>query len=172
MIEEYQQSMELLTPLKPQIENLKELIKKAKRLVFVGNGGSFQGHMAHDYLKVGKIPTLAPESPSLLTCLFNDYGTSKAYLEWYDVAGLHGDLLIIVSSSGNSDNVYNLAVDNLNLAGINIVTITGFDINNKLNTLHGMNISHIHIPTDSYGIHELLSNIILHSVLDDIIRKK
>lgn len=169
MIDEYLRGALLLgTPeIRQKHDELKEKILKHPRIIFIGNGGSFQGHMAHDFLKVGKIPTLTPDSPSLLTCLANDYPKEQLFSSWLDVVWTFQDLLIAVSSSGESQNIIN-AIDLVQQKyNGDVVTITGFDKNNTVNKMGNINI---HFETRSYGVHELMTNCFLHSILDDLVK--
>jgi D-sedoheptulose 7-phosphate isomerase len=170
MLDEYLRGALLLSDeqIRYQHDEAKILIQNANRLIFLGNGGSFQGHMCHDYLKVGGKKCIAPESPSLLTCLANDFGLDDMFLEWLRIQREPGDVLIAVSSSGNSNNIIN-AVKWFKYWDDNIITITGFDIDNRLSKLGKINV---HLPTKSYGVHECYATIFLHSILDDIVNEK
>ena len=152
--------------IREQHEQLKGMIKLAKRLVFIGNGGSFQGHMAHDFLKVGNKPTITPDSPSLLTCLFNDYEKEWVYTEWLKRIWQSGDLLIAVSSSGKSENIVRAVRWNRDMVFGFPITITGFEKDNPVSKEGFLNVW---FNTKSYGIHECYTQIFLHSILDDLV---
>ena len=77
-----------------------------------------------------------------------------------------GDLLIIISSSGNSKNVINLA----NWAKKNKVfsiSFTGFD-GGKLKKISNLNI---HINIKNYGLVEDSHHILMHAIMHYIIKK-
>jgi len=164
----YIDNIDLLRSIEKHFDTVKKKILSAKRVVFLGCGGSMSvcGHMAHDFLKMAGIKTLAPESASLLTCLFNDL-KGKAYTQWVKTQCEKGDLLIVVSSSGNSECTYSATKYFRENEIGPIVTITGFNPNNKLRSLEGC--EHIFINTCSYGIHETFSEMFLHSILDSIL---
>ena len=170
MIDEYLRGALILgsEQIRKQHDRVRGAIKSHKRIIFLGNGGSFQGHMAHDFLKVGGIPTLTPDSPSLLTCLANDYTVENMFVGWLKVVFQPGDLIIAVSSSGKSANIIN-AVKWIKERPSYVITITGFDENNPLKQLGNENI---YLPTQSYGVHEVYAQIFLHSILDDIVKEK
>ena len=105
-----------------QIEDLCINLKEAwvcRRQVFIcGNGGSAANalHMANDFhYGIGacgegrKIPGLRvealPANTGILTCLANDTGYENIYAHQLEVKANHGDLLIVLSGSGNSANV-------------------------------------------------------------------
>ena len=171
MIDDYIEGARLLNnaTIRLQHKQVYDLMRHAYRLVFVGNGGSMSccGHMAHDFLKVGKRKTLAPESASLITCLANDCKTNM-FVEWYKVQQYTGDLVFIVSSSGKSENLINLARYINNCTMHPIVTITGFAADNPLGQMGNINV---HIPTQSFGVHELMSECFLHSLLDNLVKE-
>ena len=154
--------------IRKQCVEVKQLIQNAKRLLFLGAGGSFAAclHLAHDYSKVGKIPTECPSSPTLLTCLFNDYHKSEAYVEYLKVQLLPNDLVIVISSSGESDLTIN-AAQYAKSQGNKVVTISAFKEDNRLSKVGDINI---HFKTDSFGVHEIFSEVIFHAILDDLVK--
>lgn len=169
MIDDYINGIQLLKNVEEEYDRALTAIRaKPRRLVFIGNGGSFQGHMAHDFLKVGDIPTIAPESPSLLTCLHNDYPKDDLFVEWIKRIWQPDDLLIAVSSSGKSQNIIR-AIEWVQIyTGAVIITITGFEKENPISKLGTINVW---FDTKSYGVHECLAQIFLHSILDDIVKE-
>lgn len=170
MLDDYLKGALFLSGVKKEHDAVKTLIKKAHRIIFLGNGGSMStcSHMAHDFLKVGKIKTLCPESSNLITCLANDYGVEDMWLEWLDIQREPDDLLIVVSSSGNSKNLVN-AVKKMKWYSNPVVTITSQDSKNALNQLGDVNV---HIPTYNFGVHEQYAGVFLHSILDDIVDER
>ncbi len=79
-----------------------ELLRKANRLFFVGNGGSMAvcSHMMEDFGKICRKRTYSFSDPALITCYANDYGYENALKEWLKLYFEQGDLLIAISSSG------------------------------------------------------------------------
>ena len=107
-----------------EIKNLTEQLHEAwinRRQVFIcGNGGSAANalHMANDFhYGIGacgpgpKLPGLRvealPANIGILTCLANDTGYENIYSHQLRVKANPGDLLIVLSGSGNSSNVVN-----------------------------------------------------------------
>lgn len=170
MLDDYMKGALLLSGLQKEHDEIKRLIMKSHRVIFLGNGGSMSScsHMAHDYLKVGKIKTLCPESSNLITCLANDYGVEEMWLEWLDIQREPDDLLVVISSSGNSKNLIN-AVKRMKWYNNPVVTITSQDPDNKLNQLGDVNVF---LDTQSFGVHEQYAGIFLHSILDDIVKER
>src|SRR4051812_39356836 len=88
-----------------------EIIRQAKSIFFIGNGGSnaICSHMLEDYAKIAGFRTYAFSDPALITCFANDYGYEQAMAEWLKIYFEKGDLLVAISSSGNSKNILNAA---------------------------------------------------------------
>ena len=88
-----------------------------KRTVYIcGNGGSAgnANHIANDFIygvggtkKIGINMISLSANSSVITCLANDCGYERIYSEQIKVAGKSGDLLILLSGSGNSKNIIN-----------------------------------------------------------------
>ena len=142
------------------------IIKKSQRIFFIGNGGSnaICSHMAEDFQKVLKFPTFCFSDGALITCYANDYGYENAMFEWIKGHAQKGDLLIAISSSGESTNILNTAKFFKTYIG-DIITLSGFEKTNTLSTMGSINFS---TETKSYGITECLHELILHSLLDQI----
>ncbi len=134
------------------------------RLFFIGNGGSqcICQHMAEDFSKVANISSLSLDSAGFITCLSNDYGYENIYTEWLKRFFYDDDLLICISSSGESANIINAA----RFVGSNkCITLTAHQ---PQNILRGLGRINFYIPTFSYGIAECYHQIILHMILDKI----
>ena len=134
------------------------------KVIVVGNGGSaaIASHLAVDLTKVAGIRTVNFNEPSLLTCFANDYG----YEHWVERAlGFHadqGDLLILVSSSGESANILNGAKRAVAM-GLSILTLSGFANDNRLRSLGGINLW---VNSRTYNIVENVHQIWLLSIVD------
>ena len=107
------------------LQNVETLAKEIRqawvdgRNVFIcGNGGSAANaiHIANDFHygigACGPGPSLPglrvealPSNPGIITCLANDTGYDNIYAHQLHVKGQPGDLLIVLSGSGNSPNV-------------------------------------------------------------------
>jgi D-sedoheptulose 7-phosphate isomerase len=85
-----------------------------KRIYLCGNGGSAGNaiHLANDFTYgagvkrgVGLRIEALPANASVLTCLANDIGYDKVFSEQLRVKAEAGDVLVVLSGSGNSPNV-------------------------------------------------------------------
>ena len=81
------------------------LIKRARRVYLIGNGGSHANaqHICNDLIACGiKAHTL---DAATLTALANDFAYADIFARWLEVVGEKGDLLIALSGSGTSPNI-------------------------------------------------------------------
>lgn len=152
--------------LKRQMEDSVRLIRTVKRIFFIGNGGSNSicSHMMEDYGKIGRFRTHAFSDPALITCYANDYGYENAMMEWLKLHMDAGDLLIAVSSSGESKNIVN-AISFAKENGGRIITLTGFAEGNTASKMGDINMV---LPVKNYGIVECFHQVILHVILDSL----
>ena len=112
------------------------------KLILVGNGGSASicSHMATDFAKVHNIRSLSFSSDSFLTCFANDYGYENWVARAIDFYADEGDVLILISSSGSSENMLNAADAARNNKMSSIITLSGFDSNNPLRSKGDINL--------------------------------
>jgi D-sedoheptulose 7-phosphate isomerase len=150
-----------------QLKNSIPIFKKSQRIFFIGNGGSNSicSHMMEDFMKIAKKQTFSFSDPALITCFSNDFGYEFSMSEWLKIMWSDGDLLVAISSSGNSDNINN-AVDLVKGRGGIVVTLTGFDYGNRLSK---KGIENFHLSVANYGIVECFHQTILHIILDSIV---
>ena len=150
-----------------QTEKLKELVLNTEgKIILLGNGGSnaISSHIAEDYTKVLKKLSISFSDAARLTCYSNDYGYKNAFKEFLSECVNKNDLIILISSSGNSKNIINCAeycVKNK----IKMIILTGFKKKNKLRKYRNNAELEFWINSTNYGIVECLHEIILHSIL-------
>jgi len=107
-------------------------LEKGRKIIICGNGGSAADsqHMAAEF--VGRfvkerqsLPALAlTVDTSLLTAVGNDYGFDCVFSRQVEGLGQEGDVLIAISTSGNSANVVK-AVKTAKEKGIYVIALTG-----------------------------------------------
>lgn len=153
-----------------QIQQSVELVQKNKRVIFIGNGGSnsIASHMMEDFAKVARIPTLSFSDGALITCFANDYGFENAIAEWLKIQYMPGDLLVAISSSGESKNIVN-AANHFKSVGGSVLTLSGFKEGNALSKIGDINF---YLNASNYGIVECFHQVIIHAVLDEIVANK
>jgi len=152
--------------LRQQINDSVKIVRHSKRIFFIGNGGSNSicSHMMEDFAKMGRYPTFCFSDPALITCFANDYGYERAMEEWLKIHFSEGDVLVAISSSGESKNILN-AVAYANSINNNVITLSGFKTGNALSHAGRLNF---HLPVSNYGMVECFHQVILHLVLDII----
>jgi len=134
------------------------------KLMFIGNGGSstIASHMAEDYTKAGGIRTLAFNDPAFLTCLGNDLGFDQIFAKQIEMFAQPGDMLVAISSSGNSQNILN-GVLAAKKRGCWVMTLSGFTPDNLLRNLGDINV---YVPSSEYGFVEITHLAVCHAMLD------
>lgn len=88
------------------VEKIIECFENDGKLIIFGNGGSAAeaSHMAAEYVGKG-LPAIALNDPAILTALANDYGYSQVFWRQVEAIGDNNDLIIGLSTSGESKNV-------------------------------------------------------------------
>jgi len=150
------------------IEKSVSIIDKCKKnnatVYIVGNGGSssIASHVSVDFTKVANIPSVTFNNSNLITCFANDYGHDNWITEAIKAYLKKNDILILISSSGNSENIVN-AANHCNNYNIPLITLSGFSEDNLLSKLGNVNI---HIKSKNYNFIEMSHHIILLSIVD------
>jgi len=142
---------------------------KGGKIILAGNGGSaaMASHVAVDFTKNASIRAINFNEADLITCFANDYG----YENWVEQAlkfyADENDLVILISSSGNSINIVN-AANYCKKVNMDFITLTGFSNNNKLRNLGKINFW---VDSLEYNIVEMTHHIILLLLVDGFINK-
>lgn len=138
--------------------------ERNSHVMFVGNGGSagIASHMATDWLKNGGFAATCFNDSSSLTCIGNDLGYDQVFALPIERLGRPGDLLIAISSSGNSPNIRN-AVAAARRVQMQVITLSGFKPGNALRKLGDLNFW---VPDGHYGFVEIAHLALCHAILD------
>ncbi len=114
-------------------EIILKIKKNKKKIIIVGNGGSaaIASHFSVDMTKNGKVRCINFNESDLLTCFANDYGYENWVKEALKSYSDNGDLVILISSSGNSKNMVN-AGKFIKKKKNTLITFTGFNGKNLL----------------------------------------
>jgi D-sedoheptulose 7-phosphate isomerase len=135
------------------------------KIYFFGNGASaaFANHMALDFSKNGKILSRSLSDSAMLTALSNDYTYENAMLEYLKIEGVKSDdLVITISSSGNSPNVISV-LKYCKENNIKSLALSGLKKDNQSIKLADYSI---YVPMKTYGMVECIHQIFLHLILD------
>lgn len=149
---------------------LKEAKKNKKKVILVGNGGSaaMASHVSVDLTKMCKIRAINFNEADLLTCFSNDYGYENWVQKALSFYADKGDVLICISSSGNSKNIINGAKFAKKI-GCKVITLTGFDEKNKVRKIGNVNLW---LNSKNYNLVEMTHHIWLLSIVDYIAKVK
>ncbi len=108
-------------------------IENGGKIFSCGNGGSYCDAMHFAEELTGKfreerkpLPAIAISDPGYITCTANDYGYDLVFSRYLEAMGNHGDVLLAISTSGNSQNVINAAIT-AQKQGIQVIALTGND---------------------------------------------
>lgn len=145
-----------------------EVTKKTKdadrTIYFIGNGASamMAGHMSADATKNGGLKCLFLSETALFTAVSNDISYNDVFSFPLQRFAMEGDMLIAISSSGNSENIIR-AIETAQEKRMHIVTLTGLDKENRARKSGEINL---YVPGKTYGIVEVCHQALLHCWLD------
>jgi len=136
----------------------------ARHIYLVGNGASamLASHFAADACKNGGLSASTFNEPALLTATANDVAFDEVFALPLSRVARKGDLLIAISSSGNSPNILR-AIDAARAAGMAIVTLTAKSADNRARQGGDLNF---YVPAPRYGWAECAHELLLHYWLD------
>ena len=154
------------------IEIIKKLKNTNKKIIIYGNGGSAStaSHFSTDLTKNAGIKCINFNESNLITCFANDYGFENFVSQALKEYSTKGDIVILISVSGESKNLLN-AADYCKRNKLKLITLTGKNKKNSLNKKN-LNGKNIFINSKSYNIVEICHHIILLTIIDCIIGKK
>ena len=150
-----------------------DVIKKGNTIYVCGNGGSaaIANHYVCDFLKYFRqrsnfIPKIISLSNSIetITAIANDI--DYKYIFKYQLESLYkkGDILLIISSSGNSENIKEV-LKFTNKKKIRTIGFSGF----KGGYLNKNSSISLHVKAMNYGISEDSHHILMHILLQYLI---
>ena len=133
-------------------------------IFLVGNGASasMASHFSADITKNLHIRTQIFTDLSLITACANDICYEEVYAEPLHWSMKRGDMLVAISSSGNSPNIVR-AIDTAKAIGGRIITLSAMDVDNKIRSMGDLNF---YIPANTYGLAETCHAAILHYWVD------
>ena len=114
--------------------------KNKKKILIAGNGGSaaIASHFSVDLTKNGKIRCVNFNESDLLTCFSNDYGYENWIKKCIEFYSDKGDLVILISSSGESKNMIKAAKE-VKKKKLKLINLIGFKKLNKLQKFGDLN---------------------------------
>lgn len=127
---------ESLRQIRAEIDRAEELIlqtlRAGKKLLICGNGGSaaeaqhFSTELIGRYFKNRKsLPAIALNADgSAVTCIGNDFGFDQAFSRQIEGFAQPGDLVVVITSSGNSPNIL-AALETARARGLSSIALLG-----------------------------------------------
>jgi len=143
-------------------------LKDGAKIISCGNGGSscdamhFAEELTGRYRENRKaIPAISISDPSHITCVGNDYGYKYIFSRYIEALGNKGDVLLAISTSGNSENVLE-ATKEAKAKGMFVVALTGKD-GGKLKSLADVcvNVPHFGYADRIQEIHIKIIHILI-----------
>jgi len=148
------------------VDELVAAYANGKNVFVCGNGGSaaISEHFTCDHSKgvcfdTGMLPQVQSLSSnmSLLTAIANDIGYEKVFSYQLNMKASEGDVLVVVSSSGNSLNIID-ALRCAKLKKLSTIALVGFDGGQALNLADIV----LHVNNNNYGVVEDAHQAIMH----------
>jgi len=138
--------------------------ERGSTIYFIGNGGSagIASHMAADACKNGQLRALAFNDVALMTATANDLAFDQVFALPLARLAKSGDLLVSISSSGNSPNIVR-GLEQARSTPLHIVTLSGWNADNRSRALGDLNF---YVGAARYGWIESAHLLILHFWLD------
>jgi len=174
-----QEALVLLSPLvQVATELMFSSISKGGKILACGNGGSaadaqhfaaeLVGRFERERKELGAI-ALTTDS-SILTAIGNDYGYDEVFSKQVRALGKPEDILLAISTSGNSKNVI-LAIEAAQKIGMGVIAFTGRG-GGKINQLlsqHNSQLNvHLCVPSERTARIQETHLLLLHCLCDGI----
>lgn len=112
-------------------EMLTDVYRRGGKAMIAGNGGSMADALHFAEELTGRfrqerrpLPAMALGESTHLTCVSNDYGFDHVFSRMVEAFGAAGDVLILLSTSGNSNNLV-LAAEAAKAKGVKVVGLLG-----------------------------------------------
>lgn len=153
------------------VQKIVASFQKGGKIIACGNGGShcdamhFAEELTGRYRNDRKaLPALAISDSSHITCVGNDYGYDFVFSRFVEAHGKAGDVLLGISTSGNSPNIIN-ALEKARELGMFTIALTGKD-GGKIKDLCDLEIR---APKSDYADRAQEIHIkVIHSLIDGI----
>jgi D-sedoheptulose 7-phosphate isomerase len=163
------QTEENFTKIEEAVLIMVNALQNGNKIISCGNGGSMCDAMHFAEELSGRfrdnrkgLAAVSISDPSHITCVGNDYGFDYIFSRYLEALGQSGDVLLGISTSGNSKNVI-LAVDKAKELGLKTIVLTGKD-GGKLADLADLEIRapHSQYADRAQEIHiKIIHNLIL-----------
>ena len=145
-------------------EDIRQIRESRKTVYLIGNGASasMASHFAADLAKNVHIHTEVFSDLSLITAIANDLSYEEVFAEPLRRRMVEGDMLVAISSSGQSTNIIR-AVYQAKVCGGLVITLSAMEPDNRLRSQGMLNF---YVPVLTYGMAETCHAAILHYWID------
>jgi len=151
-----------------------DALKTGQKVMSCGNGGSaadaqhFSSELLNRFeMERPALPAIAlTTDTSTLTSIANDYAYTRIFAKQIEALGQAGDVLLAISTSGNSANVSE-AITAAKEKGISIVAMTGRDGGSIAKQLSGNDVE-IRVPSDVTARIQEVHLLTIHCMCDQI----
>lgn len=150
--------------------------QKGARIYSIGNGGSaaIADHLCCDFTKGTFAPghsTLIAHSmasnSAICSAIANDYSFGDVFAKQVEFVGAEGDILIAISSSGNSANIIR-AAEAAHQRGMTVIGFSGFS-GGRLAEIADISM---HVDVMNYGIVEDCHQAIMHIIAQIVAQRR
>lgn len=129
-LEEFMSSPSALDQIEKAAQICVEALRNGNKIISCGNGGSLcdATHFAEELTGRYRdsrcpLPAIAINDPAYMTCVGNDFGFQNVFSRYVEGVGSKGDVLLAISTSGNSQNVLD-AVAKAQKKGMKVISLT------------------------------------------------
>jgi D-sedoheptulose 7-phosphate isomerase len=156
------------------INLMHQALSSEKKILACGNGGSAADAQHFAAELVGRFERERRELPaialstdsSILTAIANDYSYEVIFSKQVRALGQAGDVLLGISTSGNSANVI-AAIEAAHLKGMSVIAFTGKDGGKIKNILKNSDV-HLCVPADRTARIQETHLLLLHCLCDGV----
>ena len=156
------------------IKLMHQALSSEKKILACGNGGSAADAQHFAAELVGRFERERRELPaialstdsSILTAIANDYSYEVIFSKQVRALGQTGDVLLGISTSGNSANVI-AAIEAAHLKGMSVIAFTGKDGGKIKNILKNSDV-HLCVPADRTARIQETHLLLLHCLCDGV----
>lgn len=129
-LEEFMSSPSALDQIEKAAQICVEALREGNKIISCGNGGSLcdATHFAEELTGRYRdsrcpLPAIAINDPAYMTCVGNDFGFQDVFSRYVEGVGSKGDVLLAISTSGNSQNILD-AVAKAQKKGMKVISLT------------------------------------------------
>jgi D-sedoheptulose 7-phosphate isomerase len=166
-----------LSAIENSIVLMSNALLNGNKIISCGNGGSMSDAMHFAEELSGKfrnerkpLPAIAIADPAYITCTGNDYGFDHIFARFIEGFGKEGDILLAISTSGNSPNVIKAAQAAKQLK-MPVVALTGKD-GGALSSIADIEIRapHSNYPDRAQEIHIKVIHILIKQIEEALLK--